>query len=51
MGTGRTDWTVEIAAYETGFGTWLCINRRVFCFFNFMESLSNIIFECLSDSQ
>lgn len=27
------------------------LNRRVFVFFNFMESLSNIIFECPSDSQ
>lgn len=53
IGTGCTDWTIEssTAAYETGYGAWLCIKSKGVLFFNFMESLSNIIFECPSDSQ
>lgn len=53
IGTGRTDWTIEssTAAYETGYGAWLRIKSKGVLFFNFMESLSNIIFECPSDSQ
>ena len=56
VGAGRADWTRQpgTAASETGFGTWFCITLQgvLFCFvFNFMESLSNITFECPSDSQ
>ena len=51
--TGRIDWTIEsgTAAYETGYGAWLCIKSKGVLFFNFMESLSDIIFECPSDCQ
>lgn len=53
MRTGRADWTIEsgAAASETCFGTWLCIKLKGALFFHFMESLSNIIFECPGDSQ
>lgn len=49
VGTGGPEWTTEsgTAAYET----WLYITLKGVLLFNFMESLSNIIFECPSDSQ
>lgn len=51
--TDHTDWTIESStvAYEAGYGTSLCIKSKGVLFLNFMESLSNIIFECPSDSQ
>lgn len=35
IGTGSTDCTIEsgTAAYETGFGTWLCIKLKGVLFF------------------